>query len=187
MMVVKNSLARRATEGTRAGRRLRGIEGTLAVVWGDMDIVALAKEIVRLQAAKEYAAVRSPRGAIDGGRRLSADQVVAVSKWPTRQEQLSLLMGQILVAGGHARQPVDERRRGAGQPDQATCRRGEEAAAAPDGSDAAAAAAGSRAARAPNGARRCRVHRPAAGLVDANGSRRRSETEFRQPNQPVII
>jgi large subunit ribosomal protein L10 len=33
------------------------------------------------------------------GQPLSADQVQAVSKWPSRQEQLSILSGQILSPG----------------------------------------------------------------------------------------
>jgi ribosomal protein L10 len=34
------------------------------------------------------------------GSRLSSDDVKAVSKWPSREEQLSLLVGQILGPGG---------------------------------------------------------------------------------------
>jgi large subunit ribosomal protein L10 len=34
-----------------------------------------------------------------GGSRLSADDVKKVSKWPSRAEQLSLLVGQILSPG----------------------------------------------------------------------------------------
>jgi len=37
-------------------------------------------------------------GVMDGGR-LTAEQVRAVSKWPSRQEQLSILSGQILSPG----------------------------------------------------------------------------------------
>jgi large subunit ribosomal protein L10 len=33
------------------------------------------------------------------GQPLSAEQVKAVSKWPSRQEQLSILSGQILSPG----------------------------------------------------------------------------------------
>jgi len=37
---------------------------------------------------------------MDGGR-LSAEQVKQVSKWPSRQEQLSILLGQILSPGAN--------------------------------------------------------------------------------------
>jgi large subunit ribosomal protein L10 len=98
MMVVKNSLARRATEGTEAAPAFDGAQGTLAVVWGEMDAPALAKEIVRLQALKEMNPFEAKGGVVDGTR-LAAAQVVEVSKWPTREEQLSLLLGQILSPG----------------------------------------------------------------------------------------
>jgi len=98
MMVVKNSLARRATEGTAASPAFDGVQGTLAVVWGEMDAPALAKEIVRLQGLKELAPFEAKGGVVDGTK-LAAAQVVEVSKWPTREEQLSLLLGQILSPG----------------------------------------------------------------------------------------
>ncbi len=98
MMVVKNTLARRATEGTVLASAFEGVAGTSAVIWGDMDAPVLAKEIVRLQAIKELAPFEAKGGVVDGSR-LSAAEVVAVSKWPTREEQLSLLMGQILSPG----------------------------------------------------------------------------------------
>ena len=98
MMVVKNTLARRATEGTVLAPAFEGVAGTSAVIWGDMDAPVLAKEIVRLQALKEMAPFEAKGGVVDGSR-LSAAEVVAVSKWPTREEQLSLLLGQILSPG----------------------------------------------------------------------------------------
>ncbi len=98
MVVVKNSLARKASEGSSVAPAFEGVKGTLAVVWGEMDAPALAKEIVRLQALKEYAPFEAKGGVVDGTQ-LAAAQVAAVSKWPTRLEQLSLLMGQILSPG----------------------------------------------------------------------------------------
>jgi large subunit ribosomal protein L10 len=98
LRVVKNSLARRATEGTQLAAAFEGSAGTLAMVWGASDIVALAKEVVRLAAIKEYAAFEA-RGGVMGGARLAGEEVKAVSKWPTREEQLSLLVGQILSPG----------------------------------------------------------------------------------------
>ncbi len=90
MMVVKNTLVRRATEGTVLAAAFEGAAGTSALIWGDMDAPVLAKEIVRLQALKEMAPFEAKGGVVDGSR-LSAVDVVSVSKWPTREEQLSLL------------------------------------------------------------------------------------------------
>jgi large subunit ribosomal protein L10 len=98
LLVVKNSLARRATEGTPLAAAFQGVEGTLAVVWGGDDIVSLAKEISRLGQQKEYAGFEARGGAMDGVK-LSPEEVRAVSTWPSRQEQLSLLVGQILGPG----------------------------------------------------------------------------------------
>ena len=98
LLVVKNSLAHRATEGTVLAPAFEGIEGTCAVVWGGEDIVSLAKEIMKLADDKAYEPF-SPKGGVMDGKALSADQVKAVSKWPSRTEQLSLLVGQILNPG----------------------------------------------------------------------------------------
>ena len=98
LMVVKNSLARRATEGTDLAVAFEGATGTSAVVWGGEDVVSLAKEVVRLSKEAEYEPFAAKCGVMDG-EKLSSDDVLAVSKWPTREEQLSLLMGQILGPG----------------------------------------------------------------------------------------
>ena len=78
-MVVKNSLARRATEGTPLAPAFEGVEGTLAIVWGADDIVSLAKEVVRLAEDKEFEGFAARGGVMDGaqaarrrGRRRSA-------------------------------------------------------------------------------------------------------------------
>ncbi|MCG8448881.1 MAG: 50S ribosomal protein L10 [Pirellulales bacterium] len=98
LMVVKNSLARRATEGTALAPAFEGSEGALAVVWGSEDVVSLAKEVTRLAGEDKYGPFDARGGVMDGAK-LSADDVKAVSKWPSRQEQLSLLVGQILGPG----------------------------------------------------------------------------------------
>jgi large subunit ribosomal protein L10 len=98
LLVVKNGLARRATEGTPLAAAFAGAEGTLAMVWGDQDFPTLAKEIVALDKSAEFKAFAA-RGGVMDGERLTAARVQAISKWPNRQEQLSLLVGQILGPG----------------------------------------------------------------------------------------
>jgi ribosomal protein L10 len=98
LLVVKNSLARRATEGTQLAGAFEGSHGTLAMVWGAADVVALAKEVVRLASDKEYEAFKA-RGGVMGGTRLEPQEVERISKWPTREEQISILVGQILSPG----------------------------------------------------------------------------------------
>jgi large subunit ribosomal protein L10 len=98
LLVVKNSLARRATEGTRLERAFEGAQGTMALVWGGEDIISLAKEVIKITEEKGYELVTAKGGVMDG-QPLAADQVKAVSKWPSRKEQLSILSGQILSVG----------------------------------------------------------------------------------------
>jgi large subunit ribosomal protein L10 len=98
LAVVKNSLAARAAEGTPLAPLLAGVSGSTAICWGGEDIVALAKEIVRLARTEEFAPFQTRAGIMEGAP-LSSTQVEEVSKWPSREEQLSLLIGQILGPG----------------------------------------------------------------------------------------
>lgn len=98
LLVVKNSLARRATEGTRLARAFDDAQGTMALIWGGEDIISLAKEVVKIAGDKQYEKF-IPKGGVMDGQSLAADQVTAVSKWPSRLEQLSILSGQILSPG----------------------------------------------------------------------------------------
>jgi large subunit ribosomal protein L10 len=96
--VIKNSLAKRATEGTPLAPAFEGVEGMLAIVWGSDDFVSLTKEVVKLSEAKEFDGFATRGGTMDGGK-LSPAQIKEISKWPSRAEQLSILVGQILGPG----------------------------------------------------------------------------------------
>jgi len=99
MMVVKNSLARRATEGTSLAPAFEGASGQLSVCWGASDFVSLVKVVVNFDKDNEkYKSFVADSGVMDG-ERLDADGLKTVSKWPSREEQLSLLSGQILGPG----------------------------------------------------------------------------------------
>jgi large subunit ribosomal protein L10 len=100
LMVVRNSLAARATEGTGLRPAFEGLDGSSAVLWGGEDIVSLAKEVVRITKDKQYEGFQARGGAMDG-QKLSAEDVEKVSKWPSRAEQLSILSGQILSPGAN--------------------------------------------------------------------------------------
>jgi len=95
LMVVKNSLAARATSGTPLSPLFQDLNGTAAICWGSEDIVSLAKEITRLAKDEQYQAFQT-RGGVMDGERLSGEEVAEVSKWPSRTEQLGILLGQIL-------------------------------------------------------------------------------------------
>ncbi|MCA9118654.1 MAG: 50S ribosomal protein L10 [Planctomycetaceae bacterium] len=100
LMVVKNSLAKRATEGTPLNAAFEGAEGSLAVVWGGEDFVSLVKEVTSVDKSGEFDKFE-PRGGVMDGEHLSPDKVKEISKWPNRLEQLSLLMGQVLAPGAN--------------------------------------------------------------------------------------
>lgn len=98
LLVVKNSLAKRATEGTPLAAAFEQMEGSLAVLWGSQDMVSLAKAVTKLAGEKAFGKFQ-PKGGVMDGARLTAEQVKQVSKWPTREEQISILLGQILSPG----------------------------------------------------------------------------------------
>lgn len=98
LMVVKNSMARRAAEGTVLAPAFENMVGTYALCWGAADIVTLAKEVVKLTKDKTLAGFEV-KGAVMDGEALDSVQAMDVSKWPTREEQISLLLGQIVGVG----------------------------------------------------------------------------------------
>ncbi|MBI1247513.1 50S ribosomal protein L10 [bacterium] len=98
LMVVRRTLAAKACEGTSLAPAFDGMEGSAALVWGGEDFVDLAKEIVKLNEDDEFPGFTAKGGVMDG-ESLNPDSVKAISKWPNRAEQLSLLMGQILGPG----------------------------------------------------------------------------------------
>jgi ribosomal protein L10 len=98
LLVVKNSLAARAVEGTSLAPAFHGLTGPAAIVWGGTDLVDVAKEITRLSADKQFEKLQARGGVMDGAP-LTAAEVEQVSKWPSRDEQLAMLIGQILAPG----------------------------------------------------------------------------------------
>jgi len=99
MMVIKNSLAQRATEGTSLAPAFEGISGTHAVLWGAEDFVSLVKEATDLNKDEEDFEVFETRGGAMDGFQLTPERVLEISKWPSRAEQLSMLVGQIVGPG----------------------------------------------------------------------------------------
>lgn len=100
VLVVKGSLAARATAGTSLAPAFEGTSGSVAVCWGSEDFISLAKEIVELNDDKSFEQFET-RGGVMDGERLSPERVAEISKWPNRAQQLSMLVGQILSAGAN--------------------------------------------------------------------------------------
>ncbi|GIX00110.1 MAG: 50S ribosomal protein L10 [Pirellulaceae bacterium] len=100
LLVVKRSLAKRATEGGRLQPLFEKKQGPVAVVWGCEDFVSLAKVVVEIVKSGEFPKLELKGGVMDGDL-LTAEQVFEVSKWPNREEQIALLVGQILGPGAN--------------------------------------------------------------------------------------
>lgn len=100
MLVVKRSLAGRASEGLPLRTLFSDKVGSVAVVWGCEDFVSLAKEIAAIVKIKAFEKFELKGGVMDG-EALSPEKVIDVSKWPNRQEQISMLVGQILGPGAN--------------------------------------------------------------------------------------
>jgi large subunit ribosomal protein L10 len=100
LMVIKTSLARRATKGTSLEAAFDPIGGPLALVWGSEDFISLTKEMVRIEREGGYKKF-VPRGGVMDGEHLTAERVKEISKWPNRDGMLSILVGQILSPGAN--------------------------------------------------------------------------------------
>jgi large subunit ribosomal protein L10 len=100
VLVVKRTLAARATGGTSLAPAFNEVNGSIAVAYGCEDFVSLAKEITAMDASGAYKGFEIKGGVMDG-EAVTADQVKAISKWPSRREQISLLVGQILSPGAN--------------------------------------------------------------------------------------
>lgn len=100
ILVVKRSLANRAAEDTPLRPLFSEKVGSVAVVWGCEDFVSLAKEMAAVVKSGEFDKFELKGGVMDGDA-LSGDEVMAVSKWPNREEQIALLVGQILAPGAN--------------------------------------------------------------------------------------
>lgn len=94
VLVVKNSMAARATEGSALANGFEGLTGSSAIVWGAEDFVALVKEVVQLDQNDDFKNFQA-RGGVMDGEKLTADRLKEISKWPSRGEQLSILAGQL--------------------------------------------------------------------------------------------
>ncbi|MGQ9504174.1 MAG: 50S ribosomal protein L10 [Thermogutta sp.] len=99
LLMVRNSLARRALKGTALEKAFEGISGPTAICWGGDDIVSLAKEVAKYIEDEKFAPF-SAKGVVLDGESLNAEQVVEISKWPSRQDLLAQLAGRLLGPAG---------------------------------------------------------------------------------------
>jgi large subunit ribosomal protein L10 len=92
--VVKNTLARFAAEGVGMKGLAERFEGPIAIVFGYGDIVAPAKIITTYSGeSKERFDVK---GGFLGDRVLALDEIITLSKLPSRELLLSRVVGQMM-------------------------------------------------------------------------------------------
>jgi large subunit ribosomal protein L10 len=97
MMVVKNTLARRATEGTALKGFDKLLDGPSAVIYGKQSLPTIARAILDEKKADDTLELRGVF--FDGEVYEGAKGVEQVSKLPTREEAIGLLVASILGPG----------------------------------------------------------------------------------------
>ncbi len=91
--VVKNSLAKRAWDDTPLAGMTNLLEGSCAVAYGGESVVHIARELI--DQAKTYDL--EFKGALMEGQVFQADQVDALSKYPTRDEAQGQVIAVLLA------------------------------------------------------------------------------------------
>lgn len=94
VQVVKNSLARKAFEGTKLAGLSPLMKGQNAVVFGAESVVDVAREIISL--VKEFPDVELKGAVLDGELYEGEDGVERLSKFPTRDEAIATAVTLVL-------------------------------------------------------------------------------------------
>ncbi len=96
--VVRNSLVRRAVEGSPLAALSDLFEGPSALAYGAESVVDVARELVKW--AKEVEALELKGAILDGEVFRGKAGVVALSKFPTRDEAIAKVVTLVLSPGG---------------------------------------------------------------------------------------
>jgi len=98
MMVVKNTLARRAADSTKIKGFDKLLDGPSAVIYGEGGLPNIARLLL---AEKKDEPTLELRGIFfDGEAYAGEDGVTKVSNFPTREEAIAGIVGALLGAGG---------------------------------------------------------------------------------------
>ena len=88
-LVVKNTVAERAGEGTPAGDLLKNLKGTNSIAYTATDPVALAKILTKV--AKDVPAFKFRAGWVEG-RVISIQEISQLAQLPSKEELISKVM-----------------------------------------------------------------------------------------------
>src|SRR5258708_4305149 len=97
MTVVKNTLAKRATSGSKLSGFEQLLDGPSAVVYGKASIAAIARLLLEEKKTNEKLELRG--AFFDGEVYLGDKGIEAASKLPTREEAIAKLAGMLLGPG----------------------------------------------------------------------------------------
>jgi large subunit ribosomal protein L10 len=97
MTVVKNTLARRATDGTKLSGFEKLLDGPSALIYGKASIPAIARMLLEEKKTDEKLELRG--AFFDGEVYLGDKGMLQASKLPTREEAIAALAGAILGPG----------------------------------------------------------------------------------------
>lgn len=98
MLVVKNTLARRASESTKIKGFDKLLDGPSAVIFGKAALPEVARLL--MEEKKEDASLELRGVFFDGEAYAGEEGVKTVSTFPTREEAIAGIVGAILGAGG---------------------------------------------------------------------------------------
>lgn len=100
LKVVKNRLVKRALAGseTKLSAFMAKLKGPVALAFTEEDPVSLAKSLSK--AAEEFAALKLSLGIVRG-EVVSEQEVVALSKLPSKQELYAKLLGTLMAPAGN--------------------------------------------------------------------------------------
>lgn len=98
MLVVKNTLARRASEGTKVKGFDKLLDGPSAVIFGKAGLPDIARLLIAEKKENEKLELRGIF--FDGEAYAGEDGVKQVSSFPTREEAIAGIVSAILGAGG---------------------------------------------------------------------------------------
>jgi len=87
--VVKNTLAQRASEGTKVGQALKGLKGVTSIAYTEGDPVALAKALSKYVDDNPEFSFKS--GVLEG-RVISITEIKALATMPSKEEIYSKLL-----------------------------------------------------------------------------------------------
>ncbi len=97
--VVKNSLARLAFQESGLAPISDLLEGPSAVAYGQESVVSITRQLLDLLKNKAYEKLQV-KGAVMDGQVFGADQIDALSKYPTREEAQAQIIQVVLGPAG---------------------------------------------------------------------------------------